>query len=61
MQAIVDDKTELIGPAGLWGPGRFRVRLQTLILVRWVAIFGQTITVLSVQYGFGFDLPFDIF
>ena len=58
MQTSLDDKSELIGPAGLWGPGRFHVRLQTLVLVRWIAIFGQTITVLSVQYGFGFQLPF---
>ena len=34
-----------------------RVRLRTLILLRWLAVIGQTITVLVVHYGLGFDLP----
>ena len=33
------------------------VRLRTLVLVRWVAIAGQLITVLVVQFGFGIALP----
>lgn len=34
-----------------------RVRLRTLIVLRWLAIGGQTITVLGVHYALGFDLP----
>jgi two-component system, sensor histidine kinase RegB len=33
-----------------------RVRLRTLILLRWLAVFGQTATVLFVQFGLGFDV-----
>ncbi|KAA5804089.1 ActS/PrrB/RegB family redox-sensitive histidine kinase [Alkalicaulis satelles] len=34
-----------------------RVRLRTLIFLRWLAVAGQTATVLGVHYGLGFDLP----
>lgn len=34
-----------------------RVRLRTLILLRWLAIAGQTAAVLFVQFVLGFDLP----
>jgi two-component system sensor histidine kinase RegB len=37
--------------------GKSRLRLQTLIRLRWVAVAGQTIAVLAVQYGLGFSLP----
>ncbi len=33
------------------------VRLQTLVLVRWLAVFGQALTILLVHFGFEFDLP----
>lgn len=33
------------------------VRLQTLVLIRWVAVFGQALTILLVHFGFEFDLP----
>ena len=39
--------------AGL--PGR--LRLRTLVLIRWVAIFGQAFTILLVHFSFGFELP----
>jgi two-component system sensor histidine kinase RegB len=40
----------------LWStPGR--VRLHTLILLRWLAIAGQTAAVLIVEFGFGFHTP----
>lgn len=38
--------------------GKSRLRLQTLIRLRWVAIAGQTITVMAVYYGLGLTLPF---
>ncbi|MGP1273804.1 MAG: ActS/PrrB/RegB family redox-sensitive histidine kinase [Caulobacterales bacterium] len=34
-----------------------RVRLRTLIVLRWLAVAGQTITVLGVHFVLGFDLP----
>jgi two-component system sensor histidine kinase RegB len=34
-----------------------RVRLRTLILLRWLAVVGQTLCVVVVHYGLGFDLP----
>lgn len=44
------------GAASAWtAPGR--VRLRTLVLLRWLAIAGQTATVLFVEAGLGFDLP----
>lgn len=37
------------------GPGQIRAR--TLILIRWVAIAGQTMALVVVHYGLGFSLP----
>ncbi len=37
--------------------GQSRLRLRTIIRVRWLAIAGQVIAVLFVQYWLGFDLP----
>ena len=34
-----------------------RLGLRTLILIRWVAVAGQTATILIVHLGFGFKLP----
>jgi two-component system sensor histidine kinase RegB len=34
-----------------------RLRLQTLIRLRWLAVFGQSITVLFVAYGLQFPFP----
>ena len=33
------------------------VSLRTLLLIRWVAVIGQAVTVLVVHYGLGFILP----
>ena len=45
--------TSLIAPSELSGP----INLRTLILIRWVAIAGQALTILIVHYGLGFGLP----
>lgn len=37
--------------------GAGRVRLRTLVLIRWVAVAGQGIAILVVHVGFGFALP----
>jgi two-component system sensor histidine kinase RegB len=34
-----------------------RLRVGTLILIRWIAVGGQAVAVLTVQYGMGYDLP----
>src|SRR5579862_8159706 len=34
-----------------------RISLRRLVLIRWVAIIGQAVTLLTVHYGFGFRLP----
>ena len=34
-----------------------RLSLRTLILIRWIAVVGQTVTILIVYLGFGFELP----
>jgi len=37
-----------------------RVRLRTLILLRWLAIFGQTVAILFARYGLEVDFPFTV-
>lgn len=37
--------------------GASRLRLQTIVRLRWIAVAGQTVTVLGVYLGMGFDLP----
>jgi two-component system sensor histidine kinase RegB len=37
--------------------GRRSVRLDTLVRLRWLAVAGQTATVLAVYFGLGFTLP----
>jgi len=34
-----------------------RVRLRTVLVIRWVAVAGQAVTLLVVHYGLGFPLP----
>ena len=33
------------------------VGLRTLVMIRYVAVLGQTATLLTVQYGLDFDVP----
>lgn len=35
------------------------VRLRTLVLIRWLAISGQTAALLLVYFGFGYELPLE--
>jgi len=37
-----------------------RVRLRTLVYIRWIAVLGQLLTLMVVRYGLGFELPFGI-
>ena len=34
-----------------------RLRLRTLVMLRWLAVAGQTLTVLLVHFVIGFELP----
>src|SRR3954463_7604189 len=36
---------------------RGRIRLRTIIFIRWIAVAGQLSTLLFVHYGMGYDLP----
>ena len=38
-------------------PARGRVKVGTLVLIRWLAVVGQTATLLAVSEGFGVELP----
>lgn len=51
--AVLPGLDEDSGFAPLFG----RVRLRTLIVLRWLAVAGQTGSILLVHYGLGFDLP----
>jgi two-component system, sensor histidine kinase RegB len=37
--------------------GQRNVRLDTLVRLRWLTVAGQTVTVLAVYFGLGFELP----
>lgn len=37
--------------------GESRLRLQTIVRLRWLAVFGQTLTVIAVHWGLGMELP----
>lgn len=41
----------------LVGGGGSRLRLQTIVRLRWVAVLGQLITITFVYFGLGYDLP----
>ncbi|WP_300377987.1 ActS/PrrB/RegB family redox-sensitive histidine kinase [Henriciella sp.] len=46
-------------PTGIAGvdSARGHARLRTLVTLRWLAVAGQTLAVVFVQFGLGFDLP----
>lgn len=42
------------------GASARRLRVDTLVRLRWLAVAGQLAAVLLVRYGFGFQLPFTL-
>ncbi|MGH7040455.1 MAG: ActS/PrrB/RegB family redox-sensitive histidine kinase [Stellaceae bacterium] len=38
-------------------PGFGRISLRTLVAIRWVAILGQALTLMTVHFGLGYRLP----
>jgi two-component system sensor histidine kinase RegB len=54
-----DDSVQAAGPS-LWdfrGSRRARLRIRTLVTVRWLTVVGQLATVLFVRFVLGFELP----
>jgi len=39
-------------------PQEGRLRLRTLVLIRWIALFGQAISLAVVYFGLGYQIPF---
>ena len=54
----VMDLSIVKAPAVLGEGNAARVSLRLLILIRWVAVIGQAIALLVVQFGYGYPLPF---
>jgi len=55
--AEAEDRAAGAGNGAMGGPARGWVRLQTLVLIRWLAVAGQLLAILSVHYLMGFKLP----
>jgi two-component system sensor histidine kinase RegB len=58
MTALLDRLRDRLGPhlSAADDPAG-RVRLQTLVLLRWIAIIGQLLAILFVHFGLNFRLP----
>ena len=55
--SLADDRqSALAGVESAW-TSEGRVRLRTLVLLRWLAIVGQTAAALFVEFGLGFEVP----
>ena len=46
-----------LAPAGA-PPQEGRLRLRTLVLIRWIALFGQATSLAVVYFGLGYEIPF---
>ncbi len=59
MMKRVKEKTVASHPIETTRLGRAsrRIRLQTIIWLRWLAVAGQTATILFVAFGLNFPLP----
>jgi two-component system sensor histidine kinase RegB len=56
--SAADESSRRRGSVALPGvTRRGRLRLRTLIMIRWIAVMGQSLTVLIVHFGLGFALP----
>lgn len=55
---VQDARSPVTRPPGFW-VAQSRVRLRTLILLRWLAVLGQTAAVLFVRFGLNVEFPVD--
>jgi two-component system sensor histidine kinase RegB len=53
VMSVQSSMSEAAGLPGAWRP----LRLATLVWLRWLAIGGQTASVLFVTFGLGYDVP----
>ncbi|MCG8692559.1 MAG: ActS/PrrB/RegB family redox-sensitive histidine kinase [Minwuiales bacterium] len=51
-------RTDVLAGVAAASPGEGRVRLRTLVLIRWVAVAGQAVALLLVRFGLEFEFPF---
>src|SRR3989304_5556402 len=56
MTALTNSQTRATVPDWL-KRGESRLRLQTIVRLRWLAVLGQTITVIGAYWVLGIDLP----
>jgi len=56
MTAVTNSQTRATVPDWL-KRGESRLRLQTIVRLRWLAVLGQTITVIGAYWVLGIDLP----
>lgn len=54
--AVQDVRPSLPPVPAFWN-AQSRVRVRTLIMLRWLAVFGQTVAVLFVRYGLNVEFP----
>lgn len=61
-RAGLDEALFSLAPEGLGGVGSAlgRTRLRTFITLRWIAVAGQTVALLFVHFGLGFQTPLAI-
>lgn len=58
MAALLESLRDRLGPHLISAESPSgRVRLQTLVLLRWIAIIGQLLALLFVHFGLGYRLP----
>ena len=55
---VQDARNPATPPPGFW-VAQSRVRLRTLILLRWLAVLGQTVAVLFVRFGLNVEFPLE--
>ncbi|HVY98269.1 MAG TPA: ActS/PrrB/RegB family redox-sensitive histidine kinase [Dongiaceae bacterium] len=57
MDAALSPSSSPAAPAARRPRPRGRIRLRTIIFIRWIAVVGQLATLLFVHYVMGYDLP----
>ncbi len=53
----VADHTATLAARAISKQREGRIRSRTLVLIRWIAVIGQFLTVTLIHFGMGYDLP----